>query len=92
MSWEDIIKESYSNQGDLLRLQGLIEEAMGVVVNSEILRMNPFIYDILRDAARDVGLKIKPEMTQEYEDRMKEAGLKRPKAKRTAENSRKGRR
>ena len=97
--WENTLKKDLTDghfkksiQGDLLRLQGLIEEAMGIAVDSEVLRMNPFIYDMLRDVAGAVGLQIKPEMTQEYEDRMKERGLKRPKAKRTSENSRKGRR
>ena len=54
--------------------------------------MNPFIYDMLRDMAGAVGLQVRPEMTQEYEDRMKERGLKRSKERRGPDNSRKGRR
>ena len=92
MSWEEIIKESYSAQGDLQQLQSLIEEAMQIAANSEVARMNPFIYDMLRDVAGAVGLQVRPEMTQEYEDRMKERGLKRPKERRGPDNSRKGRR
>ena len=88
----EIIKDSYAGQGDLQKLQDLIQEALEVAVGGEVYRMNPFIYDMLTNVAEAVGLQIKPEMTQEYEDRMKEAGLKRPKSKRTPENSKKGRR
>mgnify|MGYP003132513633 FL=1 len=92
MSWEKIIKDSYAGQGDLQKLQDLIQEAMEISINSEVARMNPFIYDMLRDVAGAVGLQIRPEMTQEYEDRMKERGLRRPKERRGPDNSRKGRR
>ena len=93
MTWKNtIIKDSYAGQGDLQKLQDLIQEALEVAVGGEVYRMNPFIYDMLTNVAEAVGLQIKPEMTQEYEGRMKEAGLKKPKAKRTPENSKKGRR
>ena len=92
MSWEKIIKDSYAGQGDLQKLRNLVQEALEVSFGGEVYRMNPFIYNMLTNVAEAIGLQIKPEMTQEYEDRMKEAGLKRPKEKRTPENSKKGRR
>ena len=92
MSWEKIIKDSYAGQGDLQQLQGLIQEALEDAVGGEVYRMNPFIYDMLTNVAEAVGIQIKPEMTQEYEDRMKERGLKRPKERRGPDNSKKGRR